>query len=176
VSTIIVGSVHLIGTFVAAILVDRLGRRILLMFSSCFIVISLTSLGVFFFIQDSDPEIAKNLGWLPLTSLCVFIIGFALGFGPIPWLVISEVLSNEINDIVAPLCGAFNWSFAFVVLVMFSSITEAISIGPFFWIFAILSAFGPFFIVFILPETKGKTTQEIHRILNGEKKEEKNGL
>jgi Sugar (and other) transporter len=131
--------------------------------------LTLTALGVFFFIQKSDPEAAKNIGWLPLTSLCIYIIAFALGFGPITWLMMSEVLSKEINSIVGPICGALNWSLAFVITATFTSISDGIGIGPTFWIFASLSGLGTLFVFFIIPETKGKSMTEIQRMLSGEK-------
>jgi fatty acid desaturase len=130
--------------------------------------LTLIALGVFFFIQDSNPDLAASLGWLPLTSLCIYIISFALGFGPIPWLLMSEVLSKEVGTVVGPICGAFNWFLAFLITLTFSPISHAIGIGPTFWIFAVISLLGIFFVFLIVPETKGKSMAEIQRMLSGE--------
>lgn len=131
--------------------------------------IMLIALGVFFYIQDTDKETAENIGWLPLTSLCIYIIAFALGFGPIPWIIASEVYSKEMSPIASPLSGAFNWGLAFVITATFNSISKGIGIGQTFWIFAGLSALGTAFVLFVVPETKGKSMREIQRMLNGEK-------
>lgn len=152
-------------------LVDRAGRKILLLISIIVMTVTLTALGVFFYIQDNNPEQAENIGWLPITSLCVYMVAFALGFGPISWLMMSEVLSNEINAIVSPICGAFNWGLAFLITATLISISDAIGIGQTFWIFAGISLVGTIFTVLLIPETKGKSLTEIQRMLSGEKKE-----
>lgn len=169
ISTIIVGIVHVAATFASSVLVDRAGRKILLLLSIIVMTITLIALGIFFFIQASDAEAAASLGWLPLTSLCVYIIAFALGFGPIPWLLISEMLSKEVGTVIGPICGAFNWFLAFLITLTFTPISSAIGIGPTFWIFAVICLIGSFFVFFVIPETKGKSMVEIQRMLGGEK-------
>lgn len=153
----------------SSVLVDRAGRKILLLISIITMTITLIALGVFFYIQDSDPESAKNMGWLPLTSLCVYMVAFALGFGPIPWLAMSEVLPKEISAIVGSVSGAFNWLLAFLITATFNSISEAIGIGQTFWIFAGFSLVGIIFVFLVIPETKGKSMADIQRMLSGEK-------
>ena len=160
---------HLIATFASSMLVDRLGRKVLLLFSIVVMTISLTALGIFFFIQERDAKAAGDLGWLPLSSLCLYIISFALGFGPIPWLMLSEVYSKEVNAIASPMSGALNWSLAFIITATFGSISIGIGIGATFWIFAGLSVLGTIFVFLVIPETKGKSMLEIQRMLAGEK-------
>lgn len=80
-STIIIGTVNLFATIIGSLLVDRAGRRFLLLLSVTIMTISLTALGVYFYIADNSPSTAESLTWLPLTSLCMFIIAFSLGFG-----------------------------------------------------------------------------------------------
>lgn len=150
-------------------LVDRLGRKVLLLISIITMSLSLTALGVFFFIQESDNKGASDLGWLPLSSLCLYIIAFALGFGPIPWLMLSEVYSKEVNTIASPVSGALNWSLAFLITSTFGTISSGIGIGPTFWVFAGLSVIGTIFVFLVVPETKGKSMIEIQRTLAGEK-------
>lgn len=131
--------------------------------------LTLISLGVFFYIADVDPETAAHLGWLPLTSLCGYLIFFAIGYGPIPWLMLSEVYSKEYNTVASPLTGAFNWTLGFLTTLTFGSISSAIGIGQTFWIFAAFSMLGTIFTFLIVPETKGKSINDIQRMLNGEK-------
>lgn len=131
--------------------------------------LTLISLGVFFYIADNNPEIAETLGWLPLTSLCVYLIAFAIGYGPVPWLMLSEIYSTEYNAFASPITGAFNWTLAFIITVTFGSISNAIGIGQTFWIFAGLSVLGTIFTFLFVPETKGKSMADIQRMLNGEK-------
>lgn len=141
----------------------------LLVISSGFMVLMLVALGVYFFLLDDDPASVANLGWLPLTSLCVFLIAFSIGYGPVAWLMLSEIYSKDYNAIAGPVSGAFNWLLAFAITSTFGYISDAIGIGPTFWIFAGLSLIGFFFTVIVVIETKAKSMAEIQKILAGEK-------
>lgn len=85
IATIIVGIMQVLATFVASLIVDRLGRRILLLVSDAVMAICTLFLGIYFFMQQRDASSVENLGWLPIVSLCLFIVMFSLGFGPVPW-------------------------------------------------------------------------------------------
>jgi MFS family permease len=161
--------VHVFATLAGSLLVDKAGRKILLLLSIIVMTLTLIALGVFFYIADNDKELAESLSWLPLTSLCVYLIAFALGYGPIPWLMLSEIYSKEYNALASPLTGAFNWSLAFVITLTFGMISDAIGIGQTFWVFAGLSVIGTIFTFLFVPETKGKSMTEIQQMLNGEK-------
>jgi SP family facilitated glucose transporter-like MFS transporter 8 len=170
ISTIITGAVNLVFTAVASSLVDRLGRRLLLLVSIILMTLCTTSLGIFFFLQEQTSVSTDNLGWLPLTSLCLFLVGFALGYGPIVWLMIGEVYSKELAKFISPFTGSFNWFFAFAITFAFQPLsTSPIGIGGTFWIFAGASFIGIIWTFFIIPETKGKSMSEIQRMLSGEK-------
>lgn len=84
--TIIVGVVNLLASFIATILIDRLGRKVLLYISSAAMSSTLLILGSFFYYKNAGHDI-ENLGWLPLASFVVYVLGFSLGLGPIPWLM-----------------------------------------------------------------------------------------
>lgn len=165
ISTIIVGAIHLAASLLGSLLVDKAGRRILLLVSITTMAISSASLGLFFVLRDCQPEIAATLWWLSLTSLCIFICGFAIGMGPIPFMMISELYSKDIKTIASPITGAFNWIVVFVLTLSFDSVTKSIGIGQTFWIFAGFSFVGIFFIAFMVPETKGKSMNEIQEML-----------
>lgn len=165
ISTIIIGSIHVAASLVGSLLIDRAGRRVLLLVSIVIMTLSLTSLGAFFVVQEVNEEAAKDIGWLPLTSLCIFIISFALGFGPIPFMMISELYSEDINAIASPLTGAFNWLLVFILTLTFEPISQAIGIGQTFWIFGGASFLGIFFVLFMVPETKGKSMTAIQNML-----------
>lgn len=136
ISTIIMGVINFSFTIVGALLVDYLGRRILLLVSIIGMTLCTTALGVFFFLLEQDETVADTLSWLPLTSLSIFLITFAIGYGPVVWLMIGEVYSKELSGFVSPFTGAFNWMFAFVITLSFRPIADAITIGPTFWIFS----------------------------------------
>lgn len=83
--TILVGVMQVIATFVASLVVDKLGRRMLLLISDSVMALCTLLLGVYFFMKERDATSVDSLGWLPIASLCVFIVSFSIGFGPVPW-------------------------------------------------------------------------------------------
>lgn len=85
IATIIVGVMQVVATFVASLVVDRLGRRILLLISDSMMALCTLMLGIYFFMKENNADSVTSLGWLPIVSLCVFIVCFSLGFGPVPW-------------------------------------------------------------------------------------------
>ena len=82
---------------VSLILVDRLGRKVLLLVSEVFMVVAMVVLGTFFYLKDNGYSAADSLGWLPLVSLIVFISAFAIGLGPMPWLMTGEVVPTRVK-------------------------------------------------------------------------------
>lgn len=129
----------------------------------------LSALGFYFYSLENNVGFVDNLSWLPITSLCIYLIAYSCGYGPLPWLLISEVYSKDYNAIASALNGFFSWSLAFAVTNSFSSISGAIGIGQTFWMFAGLSFLGIFFTYIIVIETKAKSLSDIQRLLAGEK-------
>lgn len=173
VATIIIGVIQVLATFTSTMVVDKLGRRILLLFSALVMCVCTTALGVYFFLKDShgsDAEILKTLSWLPLLSLSLFIIAFSFGFGPIPWMMAGELCLIDIKAFVASTAGTFNWLLSFTVTSTFNPLNDAIGSGQVFWLFAGIMLLGFLFIFFIVPETKGKSADEIQVMLGAEPK------
>lgn len=81
IATIIVGVMQVISVFVSSIIVDKAGRRLLLLPSALAMSITTALLGTYFFMKHKNPESVSSLGWLPIASLCGFIILFSIGFG-----------------------------------------------------------------------------------------------
>lgn len=108
IATIIVGVMQVIATFVATVIVDRAGRRILLLISDCVMAICTLALGVFFYMKDNKMDVS-SLGWLPIVSLCIFIVSFSIGFGPAPWILVGELFAPDVKGMAASLNGTFNW-------------------------------------------------------------------
>lgn len=165
-SSIILGVAHVLATFLATVIVDRAGRKILLLISSVIMTTCLIALGIYFYLSDSDSTTVRNLGWLPLTSLSVYILSFAIGFGPIPWVIVSEVFSNDIKAFAGSVTGSTNWILAFIVTNTYGILSSSIGTGETFWMFAVLSAVGFIFVFLIVPETRGKTLSEIQDLLS----------
>lgn len=85
VCSIIIGVVQVLMTFAAAALVEKAGRKILLLLSSTVMCLCLATLGVYFYLKEVLQHDVSNIGIIPLLSLVLFIVCFSLGYGPIPW-------------------------------------------------------------------------------------------
>lgn len=168
-ASIIVGLFQVVATFVASLVIDKLGRRILLFVSSLFVTISIFFLGVYFSLKNRsgiDEDVLGKLGFLPVSALCVFMVAYSLGLGPIPWVISSEIFPTEIKSIASSTAGTFNWFLAFVLTRFYLQICDYIGQDSTFYIFGFASMIGIFFVYIFVPETKGKTVSEIQAELS----------
>lgn len=166
-STIVVGIMQVVATFVSVMVVDKLGRRLLLLVSASVMALSTICMGVYFYMQEHDPKSVTTLGWLPVCSLCIFIIMFSLGFGPVPWLMMGEVFASNIKGVAGSIAGTTNWVLAFIVTKTFVNLKTALGTGQTFWLYAGITIVGAIFVFLLVPETKGKSLNEIQEILAG---------
>lgn len=168
VAAILTSVMQLFGSAAGAYLVDRAGRKSLLMISTVIMAISLSSLSAFVLVKDSFEdfsELMKSLGWIPSAVLMMYIGAYAIGYGTVPFVLIPELFRPESRGMAGALGGSFVSLLAFKVIKFFPLITEQISLAGSFGIFALCSAMGSIFIYFVLFETKGKKLEEILSIL-----------
>lgn len=163
---IVVGVVQVLMTFVSSVLIDKAGRRILLLQSSFIMGSCLIVLGVYFKLKDSAADVS-GIGWLPLASVVLFIICFSLGFGPIPWMMMGELCAPDVKGLASALAVMFNWSLVFLVTKSFGTMQEKLGSDWTFWFFGIWMIVGTLYVFFKVPETKGKTNAEIQVMLGG---------
>ncbi|EDV54939.1 facilitated trehalose transporter Tret1-2 homolog [Drosophila erecta] len=168
-STLIIGVTQVTSTLVAVAIIDKAGRRILLVISGILMAVSTALMGVYFQLKESDPGSMDNFGWLPISSICIFIVFFSIGFGPVPWLVMAELFSEDVKSVAGSIAGTSNWLSAFMVTLLFPILKSAIGAGPTFWIFTTIAVLAFFYSLFFVPETKGKTIIEIQDMLSGGK-------
>lgn len=95
-STVIVGIMAMLSTYVSTLIVDRLGRKILLLYSVVAMGICTFFIGGFFYTKDLNLDVSF-IGYIPLVSLCIFIVLFSIGFGPIPWMMMGEIFPGQIK-------------------------------------------------------------------------------
>lgn len=166
IATIIVGVMQVVAVFISTLIVDRFGRRLLLLSSIVAMFVTTLILAIYFYLMEKNAESVTQIGWLPLVSVCIFVILFSLGFGPIPWMMMGELFAPEVKGVAASSACLFNWLMAFVVTKFYSDLENALQIkGGAFWIFSGVCALGIFFVYFVVPETKGKSLDDIQREL-----------
>jgi MFS family permease len=155
-SSVVIGLTNVAATVVSIRLVDRSGRRPLLLASAAGACLSLALLGLTFEVSLGDAG-----SWLSLVLLMSYITAFAIGLGPIFWLLISEIFPPRARAAGASVATAVNWFFGFVVGLGFAPVVDAIGQGPAFWIFAAVCALAFVFVRRYVPETKGRPFADI---------------
>ncbi len=151
---VIVGFVNTLFTFVAILSVDRIGRRPLILFGTAGLVVSLTWIGLSFLFNVTS-------GWLVLAPILMFIACFAFSLGPLPWIIISEIFPTRIRG-RAMSVGTFTiWVGCLGVAQTFPSLLNGLGPSPTFWLYAVLVFPAIPVTLLLLPETKGRTLEEI---------------
>lgn len=169
VCTIIIGIVQVSSSVITPLVVDRMGKRFLLTFSAVGMGISEAVLGYYFFLQEKNTDVSA-LFWLPVVCLILYNITYCIGFGPLPWAVMGELFPGNIKSAASTVTASGCWILAFFLTKFFSNVTEVIGLSFSFWIFTVCCFFGFFFVHFYVPETTGKSLQEVQDILNKSKK------
>jgi len=151
-----VGAVNVIMTIVSIRLIDRLGRRQLLFWSLGGMTATLLILAAAFYSGASG-----QLAWISVASVAVYVGFFAIGLGPVFWLLISEIFPLALRGRAMSLATVANWGFNFIVSVTFLNLVGAVGTAGAFLIYAILSVAALVFIVALVPETKGVSLEQI---------------
>ncbi|CAL4914531.1 unnamed protein product [Urochloa decumbens] len=162
--TILIGIIQIPITLFGAILMDRSGRRVLLMVSASGTFLGCFMTGISFYLkaQGLFPE------WVPtlaLSGILVYIGAYSIGMGPVPWVVMSEVFSIDMKAIGGSLVTLVSWLGSFAISYSFSFLMDWSSAGTFF-MFSTASLITILFVVKLVPETKGRTLEEIQDSLN----------
>jgi SP family galactose:H+ symporter-like MFS transporter len=155
-SSVLIGLANVAATVVSLRLVDRRGRRSLLLASAAGAGAGLALLGL-----TLEMSLSGAASWLPLVFLLVYITSFAIGLGPIFWVLIAEIFPPEARAAGAGVATAVNWLSSFVVGLIFVPLSDAIGSGPMFWAFAAVCGFTVVFVRRYVPETKGRPFEEI---------------
>ncbi len=156
-----IGLTNVIFTIVAILILDRFGRRSLLMTGTAVCTGALVVLGLFFAVHGLRDAVP----WLALVALIVYIAGFAVGLGPVFWLMISEVFPLRIRGPAMATSTVANWTFNFIISFSFLSVVSLISRSGTFWLYAALGVVALVIFNRAVPETKGRTLEEIEEQL-----------
>lgn len=153
---------QLIATGLGLFVVDRAGRRILLMISIGIMGVTITGLGTYFYLSENNHDVS-NLGWLPLACLVIFIVAFSLGMGPITWSMNVELHSREAQSVMSSTGVLCNSIFAFLMGKFVTNIQAVINTSGMYFLNGGIDVLGLLFIMLIVPETKGKTPEEMKK-------------
>jgi SP family sugar porter-like MFS transporter len=155
---VVTGAVNLVFTFVAIGLVDRYGRRVLMLIGSAGLAIIYTCLGALYYTHSRGVH---------MLVLVVAAIGcYAMSLAPVIWVVISEIFPNRIRGAAMSIAITALWVASFILTYTFPIFNHSLGAAKTFWIYAAICAAGFFFIKARLPETKGKTLEQIEVLWN----------
>jgi SP family arabinose:H+ symporter-like MFS transporter len=155
-TSVTMGCANLISTLLAMRFLDRWGRRPMLLTAAGGMAISLTIL-VFAFHATGLST------WVLLGSIISYTAFFAFGMGPVPWVVIAEIFPNKIRGRAASVATSALWTGTLLVTFTFLSLIRELGVSGTFAIYAVLSAISFVFIWSMVPETRGKTLEEIQQ-------------
>ncbi|KAL0017161.1 hypothetical protein SO802_004230 [Lithocarpus litseifolius] len=163
VATCGLGAVQVLATGVTLWLVDRAGRRLLLIISSSGMTVSLLIVAASFYLKDfasEDSTFYNILGIVSVVGVVAMVATFSLGIGAIPWIIMSEILPINIKGLAGSIATLANWFIAWVVTMTANLLLDWSSAGT-FTIYMVLCAFTVVFVTLWVPETKGRTLEEI---------------
>ncbi|XP_063708636.1 solute carrier family 2, facilitated glucose transporter member 8-like [Culicoides brevitarsis] len=144
ISTIMLSSVSLVFAAVNPIIVDRLGRKIILLFSAAGMAFAMVSInfffiGLFFLFDAKEASFLSSISWLPIASLLLFVIVYSIGFGTVPFTIHSEIFAPEVKSQASTIIAMTTQITGFLVTKYFIVISNAIGEHWSFWIFTIFS-------------------------------------
>ncbi len=165
--TIIVGIVNLTFTVVAILTVDKFGRKPLMIIGSIGMAVSMLALGFTFFLGGS--ELSQAGGWAALGFMLLYTAAFAMSWGPVCWVLLSEIFPNSIRGAMS-IAVAAQWIANWIVSLTFPMMNDNVWLtglfnhGFSYWIYGVMGILSALFVWKFVPETKGKTLEEIEQI------------
>jgi MFS transporter, SP family, arabinose:H+ symporter len=161
VQTVLVGVINLVFTILSIWLVDKLGRKVLLLIGTGIMSISLLIISYAFG--------SGSLGSWVLVFILLYVAAFAISMGPIVWLIIAEIFPNRVRGVASSIASVALWLADYLVSQTFPVMLSTIGSGFTFLAFGVFAIFAFFFTLKAVPETKGKSLEDIEKMWMGSK-------
>jgi MFS family permease len=161
---IAVGLVNVLATLIALAWVDKFGRKPLLFAGLVGMTVGLVTIAGAFAFLDRNPTAGGGssvVGIVTLIAMVVYIASFAFSLGPVVWTMVSEIFPSQVRGKAVAVAAAVNWGAAFIVSVTFLSLIDAIGEVATFLLFAVMCVLAFAWIRAKVPETKGKSLEQI---------------
>jgi SP family galactose:H+ symporter-like MFS transporter len=154
-ATNVVGIVNVFSTIVATFLLDKLGRRTLLLIGTTIMVVALDALGLIF--ANGSGQISS----LTLMTLIIYIFAFAISMGPVFWLMSAEIFPTRVRAAGSSICCFSNWVANLLVSLTFLSLLRLLGSSLTFGLYALMGILALVFCWLLVPETNGRTLEQI---------------
>lgn len=164
-ASVSVGIVNVVMTVVAVRLVDRVGRRPLLLWGMGGMIVGLALIGLSFHLHG----LGHQQGWLAAGSLILYVGAFAIGLGPVFWLLISEIYPLPVRGVAMSVATLTNWGFNLLVTVSFLTLVHGLGLSWTFWAYGLVSVGAWVFVKRFVPETKGRSLEQIEQEMADDK-------
>ena len=180
-ATYAVGGTGVVFTIVSLFIVDRFGRKRLLIASGIGMLLGTVALGTHFYITRpslcssptnstlpdlmlSNMDDLCNVKFVPLAiaSLILFNAAFSIGWGPVPWVLLGELIPLRVRGVGSGIATLVNWATAAIVTGFYLDYAERVKQWFAWWTFSVLNVVAILFVVIFVFETKGKSLEEIH--------------
>ena len=187
-ATYSIGITVTVATAIVVFIVDRIGRKTLLIVSGIGMTIGTVLLGTDFYITrpslcvnvtDTALDIPASLGDtldvvcnpqynpVAITGVIVYNIAFAFGWGPVPFILVAEFLPLQVRGVASGLSAFVNWGASSLVVGLYIEYAAAVELWFAWWSFSVLNILSVILAVFFIPETKGKSLEELQRRFEG---------
>jgi len=156
---VVTGITNVFSTFVGMYAVDRLGRRALLLFGASGLACIYTIMGICYYFQVTGIAV--------LCLVVAAIACFAMTLGPVVWVVLSEIFPTRMRGMAMAVATFSLWTACFVLTYTFPMLNRGLGSYGIFWLYGVICVIGYIFVMKMLPETKGKSLEEIEKkVLN----------
>ena len=156
-ATVGIGVVNVVMTVVAILVIDRVGRKPLLLVGLAGMTVSLVILGAAFALSG----LSGIVSWVTLAGLMLYIASFAVSFGPLLWVMLPEIFPLNVRGTGTGVSALSNWGANFIVAQAFLPLVALIGRSTVFWILAVICIAAALFIHFLVPETRGRSLEQI---------------
>jgi SP family sugar:H+ symporter-like MFS transporter len=162
---VLTGLVNILATIPAIMLIDRIGRKPLLLVGSVGMTLTLGAMAAVFATAsagtDGKPVLSHMAAVAGLTAANLYIVAFAVSWGPVMWVLLGEMFPNEIRGAALAISGATNWAANFAVTVTFLPLLKGVGLSGAYAFYAVAAAISLPFVWLSVCETKGKTLEQM---------------
>ncbi|MBA2715207.1 MAG: sugar porter family MFS transporter [Rubrobacteraceae bacterium] len=160
-ATVGIGVVNVLFTLVAIWLIDKLGRKKLLLYGLSGMTLGTIVLGLGFVL----PSLSGMVSWITLGGMLLYIASFAASFGPIVWVMLPEIFPLQVRGSGTGVSSLSNWVANFIVALLFPVLIAALGQTPVFWGLGVICVLSMAFVYIKVPETAGRSLEEIEEDL-----------
>lgn len=162
---LISGGVNILSTFIAIALIDKVGRKPLLLIGSAGMVVTLGTMAFIFARAGVDdkgnPVLSKEAGLVAFAAALLYIVSFGTSWGPVMWVLLGEMFPNRLRGAALAVSGAANWIANFAVTLTFPLLLAGAGLGSAYGLYAGAAILSGIFVLYTVQETKGKTLEQM---------------